>query len=123
MSAVVTNMVGDSVMLLPDREQPYLLQDVWELVRDDCRLELILQFSDGHLLFRADEDNDSICFDFQPHRLDPSAEYGSFRSYEKLTSAETDILKALIDGKKTKQKLLAQGLQATAKVLGAAPRN
>lgn len=122
MTAVASNVMGDSGLLLPDREGAYLLQDVFELVKDDCRLELVLQFSEGYLLFRADEDSDSLCFGFHSGEFDSSPDYGSFGSYNKLTDHEADILKALAQGKKTKQKLLALGLQGIAKILGAARR-
>jgi len=122
MTAIASNLTGDSLVLLPQREAPYILDDVYELVRDNCRSQLVLQLSEGYLQFSVDEDNDSLCFDFHPGEFDPSPDYGSFSSYEKLIGDEIDILKALGQGKKTKQKLQALGLRATAKILGAATR-
>lgn len=119
MPVVATNPISDSPVLLPPREEPYLLQDVYELARDECRSEIVLELSDGYLQFRADEDFDSLAIEFYPGEFDPTPEHVSFSSYQKLTGNETDILKALAQGKKTKQKLQALGLQATAKILGA----
>jgi hypothetical protein len=70
MTAVATKASGESAVLLPPREAPYLLRDVYELIQDDCRSELVLQWSEGYLVLRADEDTDSLCFRFQPGDLD-----------------------------------------------------
>jgi hypothetical protein len=117
MTAVASNLLSDSPALLPPREAPYLLQDIYELIRDDCRSQLILQLSDGYLLFRADEDSDSLCFEFHPGEFEPSPDHVCFGANEKLTRGELEILKALDQGRKSKQQL-----GATAKILGAITR-
>jgi hypothetical protein len=119
MITVMNNLINESPALLPPREKPYLLQDVYELVKDNCRSELVLDLSGSYLQFRADEDNDSIYFDFQSREFDPSRDHCSLSSDKKLVPSETAILKALTGGPKTKKQMLALGLQATAKILGA----
>jgi hypothetical protein len=69
-----------SPALLPDREQPYELQDVYERVMEGCRAELVLQWDGGYLLFRADSDSDSLEAAFHEGGLAPSREYRSLRS-------------------------------------------
>jgi hypothetical protein len=118
MTAVASNLISETPTLLPPREAPYFLQDVYEVVRDSCRSELVLQLSGSHLQFRANEDNDSLDFDFHAVEFLPSPSHCSFSSYEKLTRGEVDVLKALVHGRKTKQQL-----GAIAKILGAATRD
>ncbi len=118
MTVLASHLAVDNLLRLPAREAPYLLQEVYESVKDECRSEIVLQWSEGYLLFRADEDTDSLDFDFHPGKFEPSADHGSFGSYEGLSDSEWDILKELVKGPKTKQQL-----GATAKILGATTRD
>jgi hypothetical protein len=115
MIAVANNRIGNNAVLLPPRVSPYLLRDVYELIQDECRSELVLQWSEGFLSFRADEDADSLDFDFHPGKFKPSAKHGLVSS--ELMPSETEVLRELIRAPKTKQQL-----GATAKLLGAATR-
>jgi hypothetical protein len=114
MVAVANNRIDDNLMLLPDRESPYLLREVFELVRDDCRSDLVLQWSEGYLSFRADADTDSLCFDFHSGEFELSRHHDSVSSAESLATRETDVLRALVQGPRTKQELGAR-----AKLVGA----
>jgi Family of unknown function (DUF6334) len=51
-------------MLLPNREAPYVLQDVFEKFVDGCRDELILDLGDCFHRFRVDIDTDEIGGEF-----------------------------------------------------------
>lgn len=117
MATATSNHQGDNVMLLPPHDSPYLLQDVYELIRDECRSEIVLQWSEGYLVFRAEENTDSLEFDFHPELFEPSPDHEPLNSCEKLTGRERSILKALVKGPRTKQQLGAR-----AKVVGALTR-
>jgi hypothetical protein len=69
-----------SAALLPDREEPYVLRDVYERVVDGCRSDLILRWNDGSLLFRADIDTDSLEAEFHVGAFALSRKYRSLRS-------------------------------------------
>ncbi|MCE9532863.1 MAG: hypothetical protein K8T89_17330 [Planctomycetes bacterium] len=86
MTSVATIPAGDNLLLLPPRESPYLLQDVYELVRDTCRTEIVLQWAEDYLLFHADEDTDSIGFELHPGEFSPTSHHGSYRADEGLTA-------------------------------------
>jgi hypothetical protein len=117
MTAVANDRAGDNLLLLPPRELPYVLQEVCELVRDGCRSEIVLQWSEGHLLFRADENTDSLDFEFHPGEFVPSPDHCSFSPSKSLSGREREVLKELAEGPKTKQQL-----GAPARLLGAATR-
>lgn len=80
MTAVPKLPRARSPALLPEREAPYLLRDVYERMTEGCRAELILQWNDGYLLFRADIDTDSLEAEFQEGSLAPGRKYRSLRS-------------------------------------------
>jgi hypothetical protein len=117
MTVIASHLAGDNLLLLPAREAPYLLQDVYEFVKDGCRSEIVLQWSEGYLLFRADEDTDSLEFDFHHGKFEPSGDHDPLGSYEGLSDSERDVLNELAKGPKTKQQLGAR-----AKLLGAFTR-
>jgi len=119
MTVVANNLISDSLVVLPAREEPYLLQDVYEQVQYDCLSEIVLDLADSYIRFRADENLDTLCYDYHHGEFEPTSDYVSCSSFPKLTGNETDILKALAQGKKTKQRLLAMRLRATAEILGA----
>jgi hypothetical protein len=70
-----------SPALLPDREEPYVLRDVYERMIEGCRGELVLQWDNGFLSFRADGDTDSLEAEYHEGILAPSGNYRSLRSY------------------------------------------
>jgi hypothetical protein len=52
-------------MLLPERDAPYVLKDVYEKGDpENPRTEIVLQWNDGCLMFRVDEDTDSLSAEF-----------------------------------------------------------
>jgi hypothetical protein len=69
-----------SPALLPDKDEPYVLQDVWERMKYGSRAELVLQWDGGYLLFCADIDTDSMEVEFHEGDLAPSRKYRSLRS-------------------------------------------
>lgn len=69
-----------SPALLPDREEPYVLRDVHERMIEGCRGELVLQWDNGFLLFRADSDTDSLEVEYQEGAFASSGKYRSLRS-------------------------------------------
>lgn len=80
MTAVPRLPKARSPALLPDREDPYVLREVYERVTDGCRAELILQWDGGYLLFRADTDTDSLEAEFNAGNLGSSNKHRSLRS-------------------------------------------
>jgi hypothetical protein len=80
MTAVPKLARARSPALLPERENPYVLRDVYERMTGDCRAELILQWDGGYLLFRADIDTDSLEVEFQEGGLAPTRKNRSLRS-------------------------------------------
>lgn len=80
MTAVPKLPKARSPGLLPDRENPYVLREVYERVTDGCRAELVLQWDGGYLLFRADTDTDSLEVVFHEGDLGSSPKYRSLRS-------------------------------------------
>lgn len=80
MTAVPKLPRARSPALLPDRESPYVLRDVYERITEGCRAELILQWDDGYLLFRADIDMDSLEAEYQEGGLASGRKYRSLRS-------------------------------------------
>lgn len=69
-----------SPALLPDREEPYVLRDVYERIIEGCRGELVLQWNDGCLFFRADTETDSLEAEFHEGAFTPAGNYRSLRS-------------------------------------------
>lgn len=69
-----------SPALLPDREEPYVLQDVFERTVEGCRGELVLQWDSGYLLFHAESDTDSLETDHHEGVFASADEYRSLRS-------------------------------------------
>jgi hypothetical protein len=69
-----------SPALLPDREEPYVLRDVHERMIEGCRGELVLQWDNGFLLFRADGDTDSLEAEYHEGAFVVSGKYRSLRS-------------------------------------------
>src|SRR5579862_6663161 len=55
--------------LLPDRHEPYRLHDVLEKVIDGCRDEIVLNFGDSYLSFKALPDTDEIAARFHSRRF------------------------------------------------------
>jgi Family of unknown function (DUF6334) len=77
MTAIARPLNVERPLLLPDRDIPYRLQDVFELLEDGCRLELVLSWGDSYLLFRVDEDTDSLLAQFQEGAFGPQPAYRS----------------------------------------------
>jgi hypothetical protein len=69
-----------SPALLPDREDPYVLRDVYERTLEGCRAEIVLKWDGGYLLFRAESDTDSLEADYREGAFAPSGDYRSLRS-------------------------------------------
>ena len=46
MNAIAQTFAGFDPLLLPDRDEPYFLHDVFEKVIDGCRDEIVLSFGD-----------------------------------------------------------------------------
>ncbi len=67
-------------VLLPDREEPYVLRNVYERMIEGCRGELVLQWDGGCLFFRADTETDSLEAEFHDGAFTPSDKYRSLRS-------------------------------------------
>ena len=75
MSAIPKPPGAMSPALLPDREAPYVLRGVYERVVDGCRIELVLQWDGGYLVFRAETDTDSLEADYHEGDLTSSRKY------------------------------------------------
>ena len=67
-------------LLIPDRDEPYLLQDVYEKVVHGCRGEIVLDFGDSFLRFTVDQDTDSIAGQFHQRALGAKRGYRSIAS-------------------------------------------
>lgn len=89
MIAIADNRLRDSLTLLPEREEPYRLEAVYELFKDRCRSEIVLQFDGGFLQVRAEEEDDTIGFDFHSEEFERSREH---RSLVSLSDAEIKVL-------------------------------
>ena len=83
MTAITSGAVADGITMLPPREAPYLLREVYELVEDGCRSEIVIQLSDGYLEFRADEDTDSLSFEWNAGEFYGSPQHASFGNGER----------------------------------------
>jgi hypothetical protein len=68
-------------LLLPDRDEPYQLQDVFERRVYGLRDEIILDFGDCFLRFKAEPDYDTITACFHGRA------FGSKRGYQNIGSA------------------------------------
>ncbi len=66
MTSITTTAATDGLTILPEREAPFILREVYELVEDGCRSEIVVQLSEGYIEFRADADTDSLCFEWNP---------------------------------------------------------
>ncbi|MBX9681726.1 MAG: hypothetical protein K2X38_23455 [Gemmataceae bacterium] len=66
--------------LLPDREEAYLLKEVWERGEVHNRSELVLDFGDCSLHFGVDIDTDQIVPDFRPGAVRKSKSLKSLAS-------------------------------------------
>jgi len=70
MTINTANVAGNS-SLLPARDEPYLLREVYELLEDTCRTEVVLQMEDSYLLVRVDEDTDALDYEFSSGEFFP----------------------------------------------------
>lgn len=66
--------------LLPPRDVPYRLREIYELVTDGSREEIILALDNGHLVISADEDTDEISVYYQEADFRPPPAYRSLGS-------------------------------------------
>jgi Family of unknown function (DUF6334) len=62
-------------LLIPDRDEPYRLHDVFEKLVDGCRDEIVLDFGDSFLRFRVDVDTDAIIGRFYVQPFEVSRGY------------------------------------------------
>ena len=67
-------------LLLPPREEPYVLNDVLEKTAYRCRDEIILDLGNCFLRFGVDIDTDTITSHFQPSPFRAKKGYASVRS-------------------------------------------
>lgn len=67
-------------LLLPVRDEPYVLADVLEKVVHDCREEVILSFENCNLQFGVDPNTDSISALFHPMPFRAKKGYRSVQS-------------------------------------------
>lgn len=66
--------------LVPERDAPYRLGGVFELVVDGCRDELVLAFDHATLVFRADPDTDALDVRYLEADFHPLPEHRSLTS-------------------------------------------
>jgi hypothetical protein len=71
---------GLDPLLLPDRDEPYRLFDVFEKIVYGCRQEIILDLGDSFLRFGVDPDTDSITAQFQGRPFGSKRGYRSMRA-------------------------------------------
>ncbi len=77
----MTEQVGSrDPLLLPDREAPYRLRDVYEKLVHGCRDEIVLDFGDCFLRFIANPDDDTIAGEFSPRVFRSKRGYRSIGS-------------------------------------------
>lgn len=114
MIAINESQTRDNLTVLPERDEPYRLEAVYELFRDGCRSEIVLQFDGGSLRFRSDEDDDTIDFDFRDGEFGLSRDY---KSVVPLTGPEIRVLSRVAKSPAFKGR---NGI--TAKVAGAATK-
>lgn len=70
-------------LLLPNRDKPYRLDDVFEkVICGFCRAELILNFGDCWLCLKADPDFDTITAQFHRKKFSSARRYHSIGSQE-----------------------------------------
>ncbi len=62
-------------MLVPERDAPYRLNGVFEVLVDGCRDELVLAFEHATLAFRPDPDTDALEVRFSDADFQPSADH------------------------------------------------
>jgi hypothetical protein len=67
-------------LLLPDRDEPYRLRDVYEKVVHSCRDEIVLDLGDCFLQFTAEPDFDTIAGQFH------GRPFGAKRGYRSIGS-------------------------------------
>jgi Family of unknown function (DUF6334) len=77
----LTRRVGSlDPLLLPDRDEPYRLHDVFEKIVDGCRDEIVLDFGDSFLRFSVNADTDTIVGKFHGGTVVAKRGYRSIRS-------------------------------------------
>lgn len=80
MSQTARHLDGNNPALLPPREAPYVLKDVFEKRLYGCRDELILELDDGFLRFGVDSETDTVTGSFEPSAFARTKEYQRLRS-------------------------------------------
>lgn len=66
-------------LLLPPREEPYILTDVLEKQVQGCRDELVLNLRDSFLRFVVDNETDTMMSEFQPSPFRVTKDYASIQ--------------------------------------------
>lgn len=61
MASIAKDLSRPDPMLLPPRDEGYILHGVYEKIADGCRGELVLDCGDAYLQIRVDENTDSLC--------------------------------------------------------------
>jgi hypothetical protein len=81
MIAMTRHVSSPDPLLLPDRDEPYRLHDVYQKIVFGCRDEIVLDFGDCFLRFSVDADTDSIASRFH------EGTYAAKRGYQSIGSA------------------------------------
>jgi hypothetical protein len=76
------SLVTTDPMLLPPRDEPYILNDVFEKNVHGCRDAFVLDFVDCYLRIGVDINYDTLLFRFQSRPFKPTKRWVSLRSSE-----------------------------------------
>jgi hypothetical protein len=81
------NVLGQAIdranpLLLPERDKPYVLKNVFEKIADGCRDEVVLDFGDSCLRIGVDINTDTLVLRFRSMPFRPTKRWVSLRSAE-----------------------------------------
>jgi Family of unknown function (DUF6334) len=82
MNVLDESLVTTDPMLLPPREKPYVLENVFEKIVHDCRDEIVFDLGDCCLRIGIDINYDTLTFRFQPKHFRPTKNWASVRGSE-----------------------------------------
>ena len=80
MTMVADAVNGRNPLLLPQREAPYCLRGVFELVLDGCRNEVVLDLGECYFVIRVNQDIDALDVQFLDTKFTPNSKYCSINS-------------------------------------------
>ena len=82
MNTLAESLVTTDPMLLPPRNEPYVLKDVFEKIVHGCRDEIILDLGDCSFRIGVDINYDTLVFQFQSRPFKPTKRWVSLENSE-----------------------------------------